>query len=170
MTSWFRLHFLFSSFGPLYALIAIVFLVQGNLISAVIAALLAACALLTFLALAAGLKKKSSFGSVIQLDGPLDQHILSHLISYLPPVLVSNFAAWEQLAPALGFYLIVFGIMMKADTIYVNPFFLWFGYRIYQVRLDTGRQVTVVTKRKSTVSGDRLTLFEVDATRLYFAE
>lgn len=170
MTSWFRLHFLFSSFGPLFALVAIVFAVQGYPWGAALAGLLCVCAALTFLALATGLKRKSPFHEVVQVDGPLDQHILSHLISYLPPVLVDDFGSLKKLLPVIAFYGFVLVIMLKADAIYVNPFFLWFGYRIFQVRLPNGRQIVIVTKRASTVSGDRLALYEIDATRLYFAE
>jgi hypothetical protein len=170
MTSWFRLHFLFSSFGPLFALVAIVLLVQGYPWLATIAALLAFCAALTFLALATGLKRKSPFHEIVQVDGALDQHILSHLISYLPPVLVDNFGSQEKMVPVVAFYALVFGIMLRANAIYVNPFFLWFGYRILQARLPNGRPIIIVTKRDSTISGDRLALYEIDPTRLYFAE
>jgi hypothetical protein len=170
VTSFFRLQFLFSSFGPLFALVAIVFAVQGYLWLAGVAVLLALCAGLTFLALATGLKRKSPFHEVVQVDGALDQHILSHLIAYLPPVLVDGIGSPQKLIPVLAFYGLLLVIMLRADAIYVNPFFLWFGYRIFQVRLPNGRQIVIVTKRASTISGDRLTLYEIDATRLYFAE
>lgn len=170
MTSWFRLHFLFSSFGPLFALGAIVFAVQGYPWLAGLAGLLAICAALTFIALAAGLKRKSPFHEVVQVDAALDQHILSHLIAYLPPVLVDDIGSQQKIIPITAFYGLLLVLMLRADAIYVNPFFLWFGYRIFQVRIPNGRQIVIVTKRPSTISGDRLTLYEIDATRLYFAE
>lgn len=170
MTNFFRFQFVFSSFGPLFALMAVVFCVQNRPWGVAIAGLLALCAFLTFLALATGFKRKSPSYEVVRVEARLDQHVLSHLISYLPPVLMDDFGTAETIVPVSAFYLIVVLLMLRADSIYVNPFFLWFGYRVHQARLENDRPIIIVTRRESTITGDRLALYEIDATRLYFAE
>lgn len=170
MTNFFRLQFVFSSFGPLFALMAVVLVVQDRPWGAAVAGLLALCAFVTFLALATGMKRKSPSFEVVRVDARLDQHVLSHLISYLPPVLMDDFGTVETIVPVFAFYAIIVLLMLRADSIYVNPFFLWCGYRVHQVRLENDRSVVIVTRRTSTITGDRLALYEVDATRLYFAE
>jgi len=68
MTNFFRLQFVFSSFGPLFALMAVVFVVQNRPRSAAVAGLLALCAFVTFLALATGMKRKSPSFEVVRVD------------------------------------------------------------------------------------------------------
>jgi hypothetical protein len=169
MSGWFRMLFLFSSFGPLYAVLALGLYVQNHAFHALLAATTAVTSFLVFLKLREGFVRKSPFWSKIDVEAALDESILSYLIAYLPPLLIDDFNKPEKFIPAIGFYFVVITLMLRTDTIYVNPYFTWFGYRIYRVKLASGCPIILVTSRKYVASGDELSLYEMQPSRLYFA-
>lgn len=170
MTSWFRALFLFSSFGPLYAVLALGLYVQNHCVGASVAVAAFVLSFLVFLKLRSGFKKNSVFHAKVQTESMLDENILTYMITYIPPFLIDDFSKPEKFIPALGFYVVMVALMLRTETIYVNPYFLWFGYRIYRVTLESGRPAIIVTRRDEVVSGDLLNLYEVHASRLYFAD
>lgn len=120
--------------------------------------------------LQAGFKAKSPVHNEVTVNGPLDEAILTYLIAYLPPLIVDDFSKPEKFVPAALFYIVVILLMFRADTVYVNPFFLLCGYRIYRVTLESGRPAIVVTRLAEVASVTRLSLYEIQPSRLYYAE
>jgi len=170
MSGWFRALFLLSSFGPLYALLAVGLWFQGAHGPAVVAATAFVSSFLLFLKLRSGFKRQSVVRNKVELIESLDENILTYLISYLPPVLIDDYSDPKKTGPLIVFYVVAVVLMLRTNTIYVNPYFLVFGYRIYRVTLTSGRPAIVVCNRPELVTGDELNLYEIESSRLYFAE
>jgi hypothetical protein len=170
MSGWFRTLFLFSSFGPLYAVLAVCLHVQKHHFAAQLTWIVAAASLLVFLKLKSDFKQKSVFYNQVAPIGSLDENILSYMIAYLPPLLVDDFSRAEKVVPVAAFYAVVGVLMMLVDTLYLNPFFLMFGLRIYRVQLESGRTVVLVTRLREIAANQRLSLYEIQESRFYYAE
>lgn len=170
MSGWFRALFLFSSFGPLYAVLGLGLTIQKLNEPARIAWLAFAASVFVFLYLRSGFRSKPVFHSKMEVVGQLDENILSYLIAYLPPIFIDNFKTPEKYAPASAFYFLLIILMARIDTIYVNPFFIMCGYKIYRVKLESGRLAIVVTRKREIGKDEVLNLHELDSSRLYFAE
>jgi hypothetical protein len=172
MSGWFRALFLTSSFAPLYAMLAAELYVQREHVGWAWTAFLACfvSSILIFLQLQGGFKSKSPFHSIASKPEALDEGILTYIISYIPPLLVDDFSKAEKLVPAVAFYFVLAILMWHVDTIHVNPLFLVFRYRIYRVELESGRSAVIITRKEEIVGAERLSLFEIQPSRLYFAE
>lgn len=180
MTPWFRLLFVFSSFGPLYFLLVAGLIAHektDNKIPPVggqylfYAALL--CCALSFVAFFIIVKsfKTSSFSFFkFNKAQPLDENVLSYMLSYLPPLMIDDLSSIKKVIPAIVFYVIIITILLRIDSLYVNPYFLIFGYRIYRVELPSGQEVVMVTKEKGLSTGELLRFYEVAPGKLFFAE
>lgn len=170
MTSWFRAVFLFSSFGPLYLLLCVGLVAQKSFLWPYAATLFAA-SLLAFLYLKNQMKRKSVFTKKISIDAPLDDSILSYLISFIPPLLVDDFSDQKKIWAILVFYMTTAALMYRSDSLYINFYFLLFGYRIFRAEIeDTGRSVVIITKRRDFIKGDVASLYEIHNGQLYYAE
>lgn len=170
MSGWFRALFLVSSFGPLYGVVAAGLFVQRAKVDGWwFFALWCAASVLIFLWLQRDFKSKSPVHMKAKVTSALDESILTYIVAYLPPLLVDDFSKLENTIPALLFYVILVTLMARAETIYVNPFFLWFGYRVYRMELETGRSVIVITRKQEVIGGERLNLYEIQASRFYYA-
>lgn len=170
MSGWFRALFLFSSFGPLYAVLGLGLTIQNLAKPALIAWIASALSVFVFLYLRSGFRSGPVFHSKLEIDAQIDENILSYLIAYLPPIFIDNFKLPEKYVPAGAFYAILFVLMIRIDTLYVNPFFIMCGYKIYRVKLESGRSAVVVTRKREISKDEVLNLHELDSSRLYFAE
>lgn len=170
MSGWFRALFLFSSFGPLYAVLAISLHVQSLHKEAQISWGVTALSFLVFMFLKSGFKRKSVHYSRVTSEASLDENILSYMLAYLPPLLIDDFTQNQKVIPAVAFYAVISFLLARIDALYINPYFLLFGFRIYRVRLESQRAALVITKLSEIGVGQRLGLYEIQRSRLYFAE
>jgi len=168
MSAWYRTLFLFSSFGPLYLVLAFSLYVQHHVVAAGVGAGIVVASFLVFLKLRSGFKRGSVFRSEVDPDEVLDENILNYLIAYLPPLFVDDLGSPTKIVPVGVFYAVTALLLFMSETIYVNPYFLMFRYRVYRMKLQSGRKVVVVTTRRDVVSGEMLNLHEVQPSRMYF--
>lgn len=170
MTPWFRTLFLFSSFGPLYVLFAASLYVQGVRLWWGGVAVFCVAAIV-FIWIVSRFKRKSVIRKKISVEASLDENIFSYLVSYFPPFMTDNFSDPTKVTPILIFYATMVFLLFRSNTIYINPFFIASGYRLYRVRLDgSNRSIVLITKRQDMIDGDMLSLYEVHPSRLYFGE
>ncbi|MBR9972056.1 hypothetical protein KEC16_10040 [Magnetospirillum sp. J10] len=170
MTPWFRTLFLFSSFGPLYVLFAASLYVQGVRLwwGGVIAF---AMAVIVFLWLKSRFKRKSVIRKAITVESNLDEGVFSYLVSYFPPFMTDSFSDPAKAIPIVIFYATMVFLLFRSSTIYINPFFIASGYRLYRGRLEgSNRSIVLITNRQDIIDGDMLSLYEVHPSRLYFGE
>jgi hypothetical protein len=170
MSGLFRALFLFSSFGPLYAVLGLGLTIQKLPKAAFWAWLACAISIAVFFWLCRGFKSGPVVHLKVEVQGQLDESILSYLIAYLPPILIDNFKLPEKFVPAVAFYIVLITLMTRIDTLYVNPFFIVCGYKIFRVKLESGRSVILITRKREIASGEVLNLHELDSSRLYFGD
>ena len=180
MTLWYRALFLFSSFGPLYFLLCAGLAVQhdwtkegwkgGDVIATLCVGILFLLSFVIFLFLRSGFKSNSISRYSVDEISSLDEAILTYLIAYLPPLMIDDLSSIAKVVPLAIFYLIMTTVMLLSDTMYVNPYFLLFGYRVYRVKLPSNRMVIVVSRKRELLPGELLHLYEVQPSRLFYAD
>lgn len=170
MSGWFRAIFLFTSFAPLYLLFAASLYVQGSSRwTTALAAFLVACA--AFAWLRTRFTRKAVFRATVTFESSLDESVFSYLLSYIPPIMIDDFSDPAKLVPMMGFYAVAVTLLFRSSVIYINPFFLAFGYRIFFARLhESGRTVVLITRQATPLQQETLRLYEVQTSRLYYAE
>jgi hypothetical protein len=99
----------------------------------------------------------------------LDENVLGYMLSYIPPLMIDDLGSIAKVAPAIVFYVVLILIMIRTDTMYVNPYFLLFKYRIFRVELPSLRSVVVITNKTDILPGETLSLHEIQPSKLYFA-
>ena len=180
MSVWYRALFLFSSFGPLYLLVCVGLGVQhdwekagpksGVIIAIAVTVGVFLLSVIVFERLRSEFRANSPARYPVEPIISLDENVLTYLITYLPPLMIDDFSSIPKVAPAIIFYAVMFLIMMRTDTMYVNPYFLLFGYRIYRVRLPSKRSVIIVTKKAEVMPDELLNLYEIQPSRLFYAD
>jgi hypothetical protein len=178
MTAWFKALFLFSSFGPLYFFLALGLAVQHrwqdrwNWDVGSRTMVVAATMLVFSYAVFLYLETRFAVGSVIRqrISAPerLDESVLSYMLSYLPPLMIDDFANAAKVVPAIGFYAVLITLMAVTNTIYVNPYFLVAGIRIWRVTLQDGKRVVLISKRGVLTNDALLPLYSVSPGSLYY--
>lgn len=170
MSGWFRAIFLFTSFAPLYLILSGSLWIQGYRFWW-IALILTGIAVIAFLFLEKRLTHKSVFRTKVTFESSLDESVFSYMLSYIPPLMIDDFSDSKKLVPVIGFYLVTVALLFRSSVIYINPFFMALGYRVYIGRLhESGRSVVVVTRHTAPIQGEMLNLYEVQPSRLYYAE
>ena len=179
MTTWYRTRFLFCSFGPLYLLVCVGLAAQhkwlqdgfkgGDAIAMVIAASAFFLSIAVFDGLRRGFSAASPSRYAVEPADTLDDTVLSYMLSYIPPLIIDDLSSAAKVAPAIVFYVVLIIIMVTTDTMYVNPYFLLFRYRIFRVELPSKRTVVVITRRPEILPGETVDLHELQPSKLYFA-
>lgn len=170
MSGLFRAIFIFTSFLPLYLLLAASLYVQG-VVGWWIALVVAVVSLLAFGNLTKTFKRKSVFRSKVEFRSRLDENIYSYLISFLPPLMVDDFSNQRKLVPVIGFYAMSTTLLFLTRAIYINPMLILFGFRIYSAKLGSAAtDVVIITKIDNLILDDVLDLYEIQNARVYFAE
>lgn len=171
MTAWYRCLFLFSSFGPLYLVVSVSLFIQtGFSTAASFAAAAFVLSIVVFLKLKQGFDSSSPSQQRVDSVQNLDESIISYMLSYMPPLMIDDYSSLSKVAPALIFYVVLILIIFRTDSIYVNPFFLLFKYRIYKATLPSGRSVILISKKNQILRQELLALYEIQPARLFYAE
>ncbi|WP_092499898.1 hypothetical protein [Faunimonas pinastri] len=179
MTSWYRARFLFCSFSPLYLLLFAGEAAQHDWknastgITGLFVMGLSACAffasILMFNELRSGFEQGSPMRYAVDDIEPLDESVLSYMLSYIPPLMIDDLSSWAKVVPACVFYAVLMLIMFRTDTVYVNPLFLLFRYRIMRAKLPSGRSGVIITRRSNFLPEEILTLHEIQPSKLFYA-
>lgn len=180
MSAWYRILFLFSSFGPLYMLLCLELTIQhdwqktgfrgGGVIGMSVAGAAFLLSFFVFTWLRSGFRANSPSRYKVDPLTSLDENVLTYMLSYFPPLMIDDFSSTAKVVPAIMFYVVMTAIMFCADTMYVNPYFLLFGYRIYRVKLPSARSVILVTRKTEVRPDELLNLYEIQPSRLFYAD
>ena len=170
MSGWFRLLFLFNSFGPLYAVLSVSLWIQGIKQPAAWWLVATVAALIVFGGVVSRLTARQAQFETVEIEAALDENVLSYIVAYLPPLLVDDYSKPEKAVPAVLFYVVVILLMLSSSTLYVNPFFLLFGFRIFRVKLlRSQRRVVIITRLREIDPQERLALHEIETSHLFYA-
>ena len=179
MTAWYRARFLFCSFGPLYLLLCVGLAVQHTWSMAsmrnydTIVMAIAACAFALSILVFQNLRRSFAAASPSRYAASpvesLDESVLGYMLSYIPPLMIDDLGSIAKVAPAVVFYAVFILILLRTDTMYVNPYFLLFKYRVFRVELPSRRSVIVITNKSEIMPGEILSLHEIQPSKLYFS-
>lgn len=171
MSNWFRFCFLFSSFGPLYLIFAVKLeLNKGvNPWAAVIAGGAFLLSILIFLVLKRNLS--SDNGTVFEVSDikSKDNEIFGYITTYIPPLISRDMSDPSVYIPISILYGVILLCYMRLDAPYLNPYFIFLGYRLYEGRLRNSRSlVTIITKSRRLSGTELVKLYEIGTGDFYY--
>lgn len=172
MTAFFKFIFLFSSFGPLYLVFAIKAHFGDGLPNVI--SISFACAFIASIAVFAfaGKKMRGGIGKTYRIVDvkTKDAEVFPYLMSYIPPLIFRDLSKPDVYLPLIVLYVIIALLYMRLDAPYLNPYFLLFGYRIYEAKLEPSRNVVTIIACRRPISGsEQLELTELSAG-VYYSE
>lgn len=172
MTTFFKFLFLFSSFGPLYLVFAIKAHYGSGLPDALGVSF--ACAFVASFAvfIFAGKKMRGGVGRLYRVvDVKIkDAEIFPYIMSYIPPLIFRDLSKPDIYLPLIVLYGIIALLYIRLDAPYLNPYFLLFGYRIYEAKLEPSRNVVTIIAYRRPISGsEQLELTEL-SVGVYYSE
>lgn len=172
MTSFFKLCFLFSSFGPLYLVFSTKAFfspcgsdtVSGIFIAAFLASILVFWLLIRMMRRGVGNNYK-----IVDVKTK-DLEVFPYLMAYIPPIAFRDIDRPETYVPTIILYSVISLLYLRLDGPYLNPFFLLFGFRIYEAKLEPSRNVvTVIACRRPVSSNEEIQMTELSAG-VYYSE
>lgn len=135
----------------------------------VLAAVAFALSLFAFVALRSGFAKSSPSRYTVEPVESLDESVFGYMLSYIPPLMIDDLHSLSKIAPIIVFYAVLVLIMVRTDTLYVNPYFLLFKFRIFRIRLPSGRLVIIITQKPEVLPNELLTLHEIQPAKMFYA-
>ena len=94
---------------------------------------------------------------------------LVYLIPYLLPFADFNINAWQDWLAMFFLFMMLFGIFSNSDLLYVNPTFLFFGYKFYNVKVyDPSKgekkesEIVLISRRNNIKVDDKIKIKEID--------
>ena len=159
MTIFAKILFIFTSFGPLWLLMALRFgAVDTKAPLASTASTLAwifygaaAATLIVFPMLSGIWRGTQSTEIEVEDSARKDDHILAYVVTYFPPLFSLDLGRLPDLLSLAILYTTVAIIYVRLDAYYINPFLALAGYRVYEVNATNGNAYTVLAKRKTVV-------------------
>lgn len=167
----FRLLFFFSSFGPLYLIFAIKLFFDVG-VARYVAWIFVACCCLAVIAFRRIVKRFGrGAGTPFKVSDvkAKDSEIFSYITTYIPPLISPDMSKPESYLPLLVLYVVICVAYLRLESPYLNPFFILFGYRVYEGRLATSRNLVTIISRRRPIGGcDDLVLYELGTSDLYY--
>jgi len=147
-----RVRLFFSSYAPLFALLALRFEDKPLRIAC---ALLAGGGVLTLAFLLHALKKKNATPYKIERVADQGPEVAGYIASYLSPfVLSTKPSVWDLIAYAL-FLLVVGVVYVRSNMVQVNPLLYVLSYRVVEVTTSDDWNGYLISRRKPSV-GDQV--------------
>jgi hypothetical protein len=99
-----------------------------------------------------------------------DLEVFPYLMAYIPPIAFRDIDRPETYVPTIILYSVISLLYLRLDGPYLNPFFLLFGFRIYEAKLEPSRNVvTVIACRRPVSSNEEIQMTELSAG-VYYSE
>jgi hypothetical protein len=141
----FRIALFFSSYAPLFALLA-----YRNRRSTLAWGILAAITILSVLALIVVMNsKRGERGPRLQVrhSRPKDGDVLAYTATYLVPFLGLNLAKLDDVVTLCGFLLVLGIVYVNSDMLFVNPLLSLARYHSFWVTDQDGHEYSLITRR-----------------------
>jgi hypothetical protein len=173
MTGLFRALFLFSSFGPLY----LIFGVKLHFNTGVwwwaewVAYAFAVASIGVFLYITHRLQRGNGRWIDITDVKSKDSEIFSYITTYIPPLISRDMSDPAVTVPLAILYCVIAVAYFRLDSPYLNPYFIFSGYRIYEGRSKSSRTMMTIISRRQPLNGSgEVMLREVGNGDLYYCE
>lgn len=107
--------------------------------------------------------KRSPIRGVITSRQARGSEIMGYIASYIVPFATFSLGSARQII-ALLIFISILGIVyvFSDDMIRINPMFNLFGYRLYEVTSEQGKDSFALITRRRVKCGDRVLLIKVD--------
>lgn len=157
-----KLMFLVSSYAPLWLLIGVRFrsLDPSTVPYAPSAEkafyIISFASVLVFFLLLRSFRRASPVALRVRSYSRKDDHILSYIVTYFPPLFSLNLGQSTDIASLIIIYATAAVVYVRLDAFYVNPLFALFGYRIYEVCGEKETVTAIISSRASMYEGKTL--------------
>jgi hypothetical protein len=96
--------------------------------------------------------------------------LFMYILSYIPPFFAADISSPSKVTALVVLYVLIFITYVRLDQYHLNPVFVLFGYRVYDVEIEGGRLLHLIAKRNQPVSaGQRIRLIPFDDLALVVA-
>ncbi|MDR3438923.1 hypothetical protein [Telmatospirillum sp.] len=97
-----------------------------------------------------------------------DAEIFPYIMAYIPPLIFRDISKPDIYLPLAVLYGMICLLYMRLDAPYLNPYFLLFGYRIFEAKLEPSRNVVTIIAHHRPISGlEELEMSELSAGAYY---
>ena len=169
MNAIFRILFLYTSFGPLYLIAGIKFLLgsDGGYIGWIMILLFLLSLLLTgCLIWGMGEPQKKNYS--VKDIRPKDGEVFSYILSYIPAIIFRDFNSLDVSIPIFVLYFLIFFLYFRIGNLYIHPFLSILGFRIYEGKLEEGNKlITIIHSGKGLSGNSDLYLREISVAQVY---
>jgi len=73
--------------------------------------------------------------------------IFMYVLSYIPPFFAVDVSSTEKLLALFILYVFIFATYVQLDQYHLNPLFVFFGYQVFRVKTEGGREFYVVARQ-----------------------
>jgi hypothetical protein len=134
-----------SSYAPLTAIFALLFLRDKPLVAAINLAV-TALGLLGLAGFLLGARRLAARQGAVASIHPRDDQVMSYIMSYLVTFLSIAFSDPRQLIALAAFFVILAYIYTNANMIHVNPTLNLLGYHLYEITLQDGETYNLIAR------------------------
>jgi len=171
----YRFAFLFSSFGPLFFIMAVKTILTRPISNTglIVFLVLFGFSLAGVVFVVHGLKRTTPQTHTLTDLKPRDTDIFPYLMTYIPSLIFKNVYDPDIGIPLVILYALIFLLYFKLDSPFLNPFLAALGYRIFEARMEKSKSpVILISKGRILTGTESLSLFEVAAsnTSIYYYE
>lgn len=98
-----------------------------------------------------------------------DGESMSYIATYLLPFLALDFETIENIIAIFLLFFMLAILYMNSNLIYTNPILNIFGYHIYEVQIDQGATIILLSKKKQIMMNERIYITQLD-NNIYIEE
>lgn len=170
MAGFFRLRFLFSSFGPLFAIFAIKLYYDAGVPKAFtwLFGGLFFLSILVFLEIRGRFQGSNETWVALTELKSKDAEVFSYLTTYIPPLIARDMSKVEVYLPLIILYAILVAAYMRLSSPYLNPYFILSGVRVYEGKVASSRSTVTILSKGPLDGIETLGLHEIGNGDLFY--
>lgn len=173
MNTFYKIKFVFSSFAPLYAIVALKLWLACAPDYAVVGFLsLLVLALLVAANLICVMRNQPFTEHNVKDIKSSDTEIFPYIMSYIPMFIRTDILDKEFLYPVIILYGLILILYVKLENVYLHPILAIGGFRIYQGRTKDSANPIVIISKGRRLSGEEsdLKLHEIGTSTIYYCD
>ena len=85
-----------------------------------------------------------------------DPEVVAYIISYMLPIAGSKFSDFDGAAIVVIFFILIMILNMNSNLVYINPVLNFIGYHLFEVELESGNDILLITRREQLLNGQKV--------------
>lgn len=114
-------------------------------------------------------KEKSSEQIIIKKSKSKDPEVVAYIISYLLPMAGNKLSEFDGVVTIIIFFIVIMILNLNSNLVYINPVLNAIGYHLYEVELESGNEIMLITKAERLLVGQGINARRV-AESIYLGE